>query len=112
MSHGKPAPDLFLLAAEKHGVDPARCLVIEDSENGIRAALAAGMQVWRFIGGAHLKKISWEPMTPRPAPHRHLHLSRNSISLGRTCGEILLHPDEREARKAPLSIEQLSGEIT
>ncbi|MCX2725576.1 HAD family hydrolase [Roseibium salinum] len=57
VSHGKPAPDLFLLAAEKHGVDPARCLVIEDSENGIRAALAAGMQVWRFIGGAHLKNL-------------------------------------------------------
>lgn len=54
VSHGKPAPDLFLLAAEKMGVPPARCLVIEDSLNGIRAGLAAGMEVWRFTGGSHL----------------------------------------------------------
>ncbi|PVB59619.1 HAD family hydrolase [Labrenzia sp. 011] len=55
--NGKPAPDLFLLAAEKRGVDPARCLVIEDSENGVRAGLAAGMPVWRFIGGSHLRNL-------------------------------------------------------
>jgi HAD superfamily hydrolase (TIGR01509 family) len=39
----KPAPDVYLLAAEKLGVDPARCLVLEDSPTGVRAALAAGM---------------------------------------------------------------------
>ena len=44
---GKPAPDMFLLAAEKMGVPPARCLVFEDAEPGIQAALAAGMQVVR-----------------------------------------------------------------
>jgi len=42
---GKPAPDMFLLAAEKMGVPANRCLVFEDAEPGIRAALAAGMQV-------------------------------------------------------------------
>ncbi len=57
VSHGKPAPDLFLLAAEKRGVAPQNCLVVEDSENGIKAGLAAGMQVWRFIGGSHLKDL-------------------------------------------------------
>jgi HAD superfamily hydrolase (TIGR01509 family) len=41
----KPAPDLFLLAARRMGVPPNRCLVVEDSPNGIRAALAAGMDV-------------------------------------------------------------------
>ncbi|MAY87970.1 MAG: hydrolase [Pseudooceanicola sp.] len=51
---GKPAPDLFLLAAQKHGATPARCLVIEDSAMGIRAGLAAGMTVLRFTGGGHL----------------------------------------------------------
>lgn len=44
---GKPHPDMFLLAAEKMGVDPARCLVFEDAEPGIQGALAAGMQVVR-----------------------------------------------------------------
>ena len=42
---GKPAPDMFLLAAKKMGVPPERCLVFEDAEPGIRAARAAGMQV-------------------------------------------------------------------
>jgi beta-phosphoglucomutase-like phosphatase (HAD superfamily) len=40
---GKPAPDLFLAAAAAEGVDPAECLVIEDSLPGVRAAVAAGM---------------------------------------------------------------------
>ncbi len=42
--NGKPAPDIFLLAAEKIGADPKDCIVFEDSENGLRAALAAGMR--------------------------------------------------------------------
>lgn len=42
--HGKPAPDIFLLAAEKLQVPPSECLVIEDAERGVRAAKAAGMQ--------------------------------------------------------------------
>lgn len=41
--HGKPAPDIFLLAAKQLGYDPAACYVLEDSPNGIRAAAAAGM---------------------------------------------------------------------
>ncbi|MCR8726452.1 HAD family hydrolase [Frigidibacter sp. ROC022] len=55
VKHGKPAPDLFLLAASRMGVEPGRCLVLEDSLNGIRAARAAGMEVWRFTGGCHLR---------------------------------------------------------
>lgn len=39
----KPAPDLFLLASERMGVPPSRCIVFEDSPNGLRAARAAGM---------------------------------------------------------------------
>ncbi len=54
VAHGKPAPDLFFHAAARMGADPARCLVIEDSLTGIRAARAAGMAVWRFVGGSHL----------------------------------------------------------
>lgn len=41
----KPAPDIFLLAAEKLGAEPKSCIVIEDSENGVNAAIAAGMRV-------------------------------------------------------------------
>lgn len=70
VERGKPAPDLFLLCAARHGADPANCLVIEDSLNGIRAGKAAGMQVWRFTGGGHLTKpLPAEP--PDAAPDRH-----------------------------------------
>ena len=41
--HGKPAPDMFLLAARQMGVPPTQCLVFEDAEPGMRAAEAAGM---------------------------------------------------------------------
>jgi HAD superfamily hydrolase (TIGR01509 family) len=45
VAHGKPAPDVYLEAARRLGCDPATCLVIEDSLNGVRAAKAAGMTV-------------------------------------------------------------------
>jgi HAD superfamily hydrolase (TIGR01509 family) len=41
--HGKPAPDVYLEAARRIGVPPARCAAVEDSTNGLRAAAAAGM---------------------------------------------------------------------
>ncbi|PRD45731.1 HAD family hydrolase [Phyllobacterium phragmitis] len=50
---GKPAPDVFLYAAEKFGVDPGNVIVIEDSVHGIHGAHAAGMRVIGFTGGAH-----------------------------------------------------------
>jgi HAD superfamily hydrolase (TIGR01509 family) len=45
VARGKPAPDVYLEAARRLGVDPARCVAVEDSTNGIRAAVAAGMAV-------------------------------------------------------------------
>jgi len=45
LKEGKPAPDIFLLAAKRIGVDPAECLVFEDAPTGTEAALAAGMSV-------------------------------------------------------------------
>jgi HAD superfamily hydrolase (TIGR01509 family) len=45
VSHGKPAPDIFLRAAELLGVKPSDCWVIEDSKPGVAAGLAAGMHV-------------------------------------------------------------------
>jgi HAD superfamily hydrolase (TIGR01509 family) len=53
VKNGKPAPDLFLLAADALKVAPAGCVVVEDSVNGIRAARAAGMTAWGFTGGGH-----------------------------------------------------------
>ena len=49
----KPAPDLFLMAAEKAGVCPSKTLVLEDSTTGVIGALAAGMEVWGFCGTHH-----------------------------------------------------------
>ena len=58
--YGKPAPDIFLLAASKMGIKPKRCLVIEDSEAGIQGALAADMQVVKYTGASHLKDLPIE----------------------------------------------------
>jgi HAD superfamily hydrolase (TIGR01509 family) len=50
VGRGKPAPDLFLHTAERLGVAPARCVVIEDSAHGVEAAVAAGMTAIGFTG--------------------------------------------------------------
>lgn len=67
VERGKPAPDLFLHVAAAMGVAPQDCLVIEDSLPGLRAGLAAGMQVWHFVGGSHMKPAPPEvPADSRP----------------------------------------------
>jgi HAD superfamily hydrolase (TIGR01509 family) len=53
VARGKPAPDLFLHAADRMGVDPSRCVVIEDSLPGVAGARAAGMVAIGFTGGSH-----------------------------------------------------------
>ncbi|MHA7971564.1 HAD family hydrolase [Rhizobium sp. CAU 1783] len=55
----KPAPDLFLLCAERFGIEPARCLVIDDSPHGIEGAVAAGMRAIGFV----------DPEDPRVGRH-------------------------------------------
>jgi beta-phosphoglucomutase-like phosphatase (HAD superfamily) len=53
VARGKPAPDLFLFAAEQMKSAPERCLVIEDSVPGVTGGCAAGMTVLGFYGGSH-----------------------------------------------------------
>ncbi len=49
VKRGKPSPDVFLLAAERIGIGPSECLVVEDSENGVKAAKSAGMKALGYI---------------------------------------------------------------
>jgi HAD superfamily hydrolase (TIGR01509 family) len=53
VARGKPAPDLYLLAASTLGEPPARCIVIEDTTRGVAAGHAAGARVIGFAGGGH-----------------------------------------------------------
>lgn len=66
---GKPAPDLFLYAAERMGADPARCVVVEDSVPGVTGAVAAGMTAIGFIGGSHLDHRNAAALTAAGAAH-------------------------------------------
>lgn len=68
VARGKPAPDLFLHAAEALGADPARCAVVEDSTPGVDAGLAAGMRVYAF-GARHAGRrgvVAFEDMAALP----------------------------------------------
>ncbi|MFF9755301.1 HAD family hydrolase [Streptomyces sp. NPDC014344] len=58
VGRGKPAPDLFLYAAERMGTAPERCVVVEDSPLGVQAAVAAGMDVYGFTGMTPAEKLS------------------------------------------------------
>jgi HAD superfamily hydrolase (TIGR01509 family) len=68
VAHGKPAPDLFLHAAERMAVAPAACLVIEDSAAGIEAAQRAGMRVLGFVGGSHARSDAYRAKLAALAP--------------------------------------------
>ena len=74
VSKGKPAPDLFLYAARQMGVPPARCLVVEDSENGIRAGVSAGMTVVGFLGASHRGPGDRETLRAAGASHLVMHM--------------------------------------
>ncbi|MFZ4154399.1 HAD family hydrolase [Streptomyces pseudogriseolus] len=58
VGRGKPAPDLFLHAAERMGTTPERCVVVEDSPLGVQAAVTAGMDVYGFTAMTPAEKLS------------------------------------------------------
>ncbi|MBP2549948.1 HAD superfamily hydrolase (TIGR01509 family) [Neorhizobium galegae] len=68
VKNGKPAPDLFLYAAEQMGVAPQHCIVIEDSPAGILAAKRAGMAVFAFTGGSHADREEYRADITALAP--------------------------------------------
>lgn len=68
VQHGKPAPDLFLYAASQMRVAPEKCVVIEDSPAGVKAARAAGMTVFVFTGGSHAQSPSYRAEMERLSP--------------------------------------------
>jgi HAD superfamily hydrolase (TIGR01509 family) len=68
VKNGKPAPDLFLHAAREMNVEPANCVVIEDSPAGIEAAKAAGMTVFAFTGGSHANFAGYRAELDRLSP--------------------------------------------
>jgi HAD superfamily hydrolase (TIGR01509 family) len=67
VKHGKPAPDLFLSAAEQMSVPASACLVIEDSVAGVQAAKTAGMKVYGFTGGSHCDAVHGGRLTSEGA---------------------------------------------
>jgi HAD superfamily hydrolase (TIGR01509 family) len=75
VARGKPAPDLFLLSAGRLGVQPARCVVIEDSVNGVKAGVVAGMTVWGFVGGPHCLADQAQRLSDAGAAHVFLHMT-------------------------------------
>jgi HAD superfamily hydrolase (TIGR01509 family) len=56
VERGKPHPDIFLFAADKLGAHPNSCLVIEDSANGVKAAVAAGMVAVGLCAASHIRE--------------------------------------------------------
>ena len=76
---GKPAPDVYLDAARKLGIAPADCLALEDSENGVTAALAAGMTVIQIPDLAPATR-------PASPPHFHLATCLNEVTAKMTPG--------------------------
>ncbi|MFN7111883.1 MAG: HAD family hydrolase [Brevundimonas sp.] len=69
VERGKPHPDVFLYAARTMGADPARVLVIEDSEAGVTAGVAAGMTVVGLTAGGHIRDGHAERLVARGAHH-------------------------------------------
>jgi HAD superfamily hydrolase (TIGR01509 family) len=80
VANGKPAPDIFLHAAAQMGVPPQRCAVLEDSTAGVQGAVAAGMTVLGFLGGAHIR-----------AEHAPMLRAAGAHGLAQTFGEVEVH---------------------
>lgn len=64
VENGKPAPDVYLLAAERLGIDPIDCWAFEDSPNGARSAIAAGITCFAVPDPSHATPEKFKGVTP------------------------------------------------
>ncbi|MBK9746292.1 MAG: HAD family phosphatase [Chloroflexi bacterium] len=71
VTHGKPAPDIYLEAARRIGIAPEACLALEDSPNGSRAAVAAGMVTIAVPDLSHTSHSAFEVITPHVFDNLH-----------------------------------------
>jgi HAD superfamily hydrolase (TIGR01509 family) len=69
LERGKPAPDIFLLAAERMGIAPQRALIIEDSVSGVMGGVAAGATVVGLLAGSHIRPHHRQALTEAGAHH-------------------------------------------
>jgi HAD superfamily hydrolase (TIGR01509 family) len=69
--YGKPAPDVYIRAAKTVGIDPTDCIALEDSPNGARAAVAAGMTCYAVPDPAHSGPEAFEGITPHVFANLH-----------------------------------------
>ncbi len=79
VSRPKPAPDVYLHAANTNGYSPEECLVIEDSVSGVMAAVSAGMKVVGFTGGSHTQ-----------AGHKEALIKKGAVKTATSADELLL----------------------
>jgi HAD superfamily hydrolase (TIGR01509 family) len=76
VTHGKPAPEIYLEAARRLGADPTVCLTLEDSPTGARAAVAAGMICYAVPDPSHTTAAAFEKVTP------HVYVSLHEVRTG------------------------------
>jgi HAD superfamily hydrolase (TIGR01509 family) len=79
----KPAPDIYLHTAKAVGVEPSECLVVEDSERGVIAAVRAGMKVIGFTGGKHCVSSDADLLTNAGA----FEIAKNSLEFEKVLSE-------------------------
>lgn len=71
MKHGKPAPDIYLHTAKQLGIEPEKCLALEDSRAGARAAISAGMTCYVVPDLSHSAMSDFDDITPHVYPSLH-----------------------------------------
>ncbi len=83
VERGKPAPDLFIFAAESLGIEATACIAIEDSVNGVKSTRGAGMTVVGFTGGSHCRPGHGDYLTDAGAAVVIEHMDELAVTLSK-----------------------------